>query len=40
LQQGKLHPVIGQVFPLQEARAAYALLQAGKNYGKIVLKIS
>jgi len=40
LQEGKLHPVIGQVFPLQEARAAYALLQAGKNYGKIVLKIS
>ncbi|MBI3474304.1 MAG: NADPH:quinone oxidoreductase family protein [Acidobacteria bacterium] len=40
LQQGKLHPVIGQVFPLQEARAAYTLIQAGQNYGKIVLKIS
>ena len=40
VQQGRLRPVIGQVFPLQEARAAYTLIQAGKNYGKIVLKIS
>lgn len=37
---GKLHPVIGKVFPLEEARAAYTLMQEGKNYGKIVLKIS
>ncbi len=37
---GKLHPVIGQIFPLQEARAAYTLMQEGKNYGKIVLKVS
>jgi NADPH:quinone reductase len=37
---GKLKPVIGQVFPLAEARAAYSLLQQGKNYGKIVLKIT
>ncbi len=29
LAAGKLHPVIGKVFPLEEARAAY----------KIVLKI-
>src|SRR5580698_11048510 len=36
----KLHPVIGNVFPLEEARDAYTLLQEGKNYGKIVLKIS
>jgi NADPH2:quinone reductase len=40
LAAGKLHPVIGMVFPLEEARAAYTLLQEGKNYGKIVLKIS
>ncbi len=39
LAAGKLSPVIGQVFPLEEARAAYTLLQEGKNYGKIVLKI-
>lgn len=40
LQEGKLNPVIGKVFPLEEARAAYTLMQEGKNYGKIVLKIT
>jgi NADPH:quinone reductase len=40
LAAGKLHPVIGTVFPLTEARAAYTLMQEGKNYGKIVLKVS
>ena len=40
LAAGKLHPVIGAVFPFKEARAAYTLMQEGKNYGKIVLKIS
>ena len=40
LAAGKLHPVIGKVFPLEEARDAYTLMQEGKNYGKIVLKIS
>src|SRR5208283_3899665 len=40
LAAGKLQPVIGKVFPLEEARAAYTLMQEGKNYGKIVLKIS
>jgi NADPH2:quinone reductase len=39
LGEGKLHPVIGRVYPLEEARAAYTLMQEGKNYGKIVLKI-
>jgi NADPH:quinone reductase len=37
---GKFHPVIGKVFPLEQAREAYTLMQEGKNYGKIVLKIS
>jgi NADPH2:quinone reductase len=40
LAAGKLQAVIGQVFPLKDARAAYTLMQEGKNYGKIVLKIS
>jgi NADPH:quinone reductase len=40
LAAGKLHPVIGKVLPLEEARAAYTLLQEGKNYGKVVLKIN
>jgi len=38
--QGKLTPQIGHVFPLEQAREAYELLEAGKNYGKVVLKIS
>ena len=40
VQEDKLHPVIGKVFPLEEARAAYRLIQEGKNFGKIVLKIA
>jgi NADPH2:quinone reductase len=40
LAAGKLHPVIGVVFPLKEARAAYTLMQEGKNYGKVVMKVS
>jgi len=37
---GKLSPVIGKVFPLDQARDAYTLLKEGRNYGKIVLKIA
>jgi NADPH2:quinone reductase len=37
---GKLSPVIGSVFPIDQAREAYTLLKEGKNYGKIVLKIA
>jgi NADPH:quinone reductase-like Zn-dependent oxidoreductase len=40
LASGKLSPVIGTVFPLKEARAAYTLMQEGRNYGKIVLTMS
>jgi len=39
LEEGKLRPVVGTVFALTEARAAYELMQEGKNYGKIVLRI-
>jgi NADPH2:quinone reductase len=39
LAAGKLHPVIGKEFPLEQAREAYTLMQEGKNYGKIVLNI-
>jgi NADPH:quinone reductase len=39
IAQGKLIPQIGQVFPLDRAVEAYKLLQDGKNYGKVVLKI-
>ncbi len=37
---GHLHPVIGHVFPLEKAVEAYRLLVEGKNFGKVVLKIS
>ena len=40
IDQGKLTPQIGQVFPLDRAREAYKLLEEGKNYGKFVLKIA
>jgi len=39
IEQGKLTPQIGEVFPLERAGEAYKLLEAGKNYGKIVLKL-
>ena len=38
--EGKLTPQIGHVFPLDHAVEAYKLLQEGKNYGKVVLKIA
>jgi len=40
LAAGKLQPVIGRVFDLKDARAAFTLMQEGKNYGKIILKIA
>jgi NADPH:quinone reductase len=40
IAQRKLTPVIGEVLPLERAVEAYKLLQEGKNYGKVVLKIS
>jgi NADPH2:quinone reductase len=38
-EQGKLVPQIGCSFPLERAVEAYKLLEAGKNYGKVVLKL-
>lgn len=34
---GRLTPRIDRVFPLSEARAAYELLEAGRQFGKVVL---
>ncbi len=39
IAQKKLTPVIGRVLPLERAQEAYKLLQEGKNYGKVVLKL-
>ena len=40
IAQRKLTPVVGHVFPIDRALEAYKLLQEGKNYGKVVLKIT
>jgi NADPH2:quinone reductase len=37
---GQLHPVIGKVFPVNQARDAYTWMKEGKNYGKIVLRMN
>ncbi len=36
---GKLRPVIDRVFPLAEAAAAHARMEAGDHVGKIVLTV-
>jgi len=40
IADGKLTPQIGQVFALEQAVEAYRLLEEGKNYGKVILRIS
>jgi NADPH:quinone reductase len=37
--QGHLRPIVGHLFPLQQAQDAYRLLLEGKNFGKVVLKL-
>src|SRR5271169_1264333 len=39
IAQRRLTPVIGQVFSFDHAVEAYKLLQEGRNYGKVVLRI-
>jgi len=39
IEQGHLRPVVGHVFPLEQAPNAYRLLLERKNYGKVVLKL-
>jgi len=39
IEQRKLTPQIGHVFPLAQAKEAYKLLEAGQNYGKVILQI-
>jgi NADPH2:quinone reductase len=38
--QGHLHPVIGHVLPMERAAEAYQLLSEGRNFGKVILKIT
>jgi len=39
VESGKLKPVIDKVFPLGDAAAAHARMDAGEHVGKIVLKV-
>ena len=38
--EGRLRPNVGQVLPLHQVREAYHLLSEGKNFAKIVLRIT
>jgi zinc-binding alcohol dehydrogenase/oxidoreductase len=37
---GRAKPVVDEVFPLAEAAAAHEHLEAGRQLGKVILKIS
>jgi NADPH:quinone reductase-like Zn-dependent oxidoreductase len=37
--QQKLHPVIDSVYPFEETAAAYAHLDAGGQFGKVIIQI-
>jgi NADPH:quinone reductase-like Zn-dependent oxidoreductase len=37
--EGKARPVVDEVFPLAEARAAHERMERGEQLGKIVLRI-
>ncbi len=39
LAEGKLRPVVDRVMELEECRAAHEIIEAGTQFGKIVLKI-
>jgi len=40
IEQGKLHPEIGHVLPMEKAGEAHRLMLGRANYGKIVLTIA
>jgi NADPH2:quinone reductase len=37
--EGKLKPVVGHTLPMEQVGEGFKLLQEGKNFGKVVLKI-
>ena len=39
VKRGKAKPIVDSVFPLAEARAAHERMEAGEQFGKIVLRI-
>ena len=36
---GRLKPIVDRIFPLSEAAAAHRYLEAGSQFGKVVLKV-
>jgi NADPH:quinone reductase-like Zn-dependent oxidoreductase len=39
VKSGRARPVVDSVYPLAEARAAHERLEAGEQFGKIVLTV-
>ncbi|WP_459617499.1 NAD(P)H-quinone oxidoreductase [Bordetella sp. 2513F-2] len=39
LEQGAIKPVVHATFPLEQASAAHAMMEAGENIGKIILTV-
>ncbi len=40
IAQHRLRPIVDRVFPLEEARAAFAHLKSGKHFGKVVIRVA
>ncbi len=40
IAEGRLHPQVGHVLPMEKAADAYRLLSDRRNYGKVVLRIA
>lgn len=40
LDQYKMHPVVGKVFELKDTQAAFDYLKDGKQFGKVILRLS
>ncbi|CAM4331149.1 NAD(P)H-quinone oxidoreductase [Bordetella tumbae] len=39
LEQGSIKPIVHATFPLEQASAAHAMMEAGENIGKIILTV-
>ncbi|HYG41746.1 MAG TPA: NAD(P)H-quinone oxidoreductase [Bordetella sp.] len=39
LEQGSIKPIVHATFPLEQAAAAHAMMEAGENIGKIILTV-
>lgn len=40
IAQGRFKPIVDKVFPLEECAAAHAYLEAGQQFGKVVLSVT